>query len=296
MRQAWCLPSTSGCIALIRSNAAFKTHCWSHLPTPSVFDIYYIGKRAYDLYEQGITTIEQVPADASLDRRSLLHVTAHKAGKTILDRPKLQAFLDGMNYPLYYLDFETVAHPIPPQDGLRPYSQLPFQYSLHIQGRPGGELEHRGYLAQPGIDPRSEFLEQLLQDTPGEGDIVVYHRPFEKGVLSDLANLYPEYSTELESRIERMVDLLDPFRNRWYWHPQMGGSNSLKDVLPVFAGDLSYKELEIQHGEAAMQAFFELEHESDPARIAALRSSLWAYCELDTLAMVRILDGLRACL
>jgi len=94
--------------------------------------------------------------------------------------------------------------------------------------------------------------------------------------------------------MDRLVDLLDPFRKRWYWHPQMGGSNSLKEVLPVFAGDLSYKALEIQHGEAAMQAFFELEHEADPARVAAMREALWAYCELDTLAMVRILEGLRA--
>jgi hypothetical protein len=228
-----------------------------------------------------------------LDKRSLFHIAAHKAGETILDRPALQTFLDGLNYPLFYLDFETVGHPIPPYEGLRPYSQLPFQYSLHIQAQPGGELEHRGYLAEPGADPRPEFLERLLEDTAGDGDIVVYHQPFEKGVLAELARVYPERSVEIEPRIGRLVDLLDPFRKRWYWHPQMGGSNSLKDVLPVFAGDLSYKVLEIQHGEAAMQAFFELEQESDPTRIAALRASLWAYCELDTLAMVRILDGLR---
>jgi hypothetical protein len=275
---------------------SFKAHCWSHLPQPSIFDVYYIGKKAFGLYEQGITSIESVPAEAALDKRSLFHIAAHKSGEVILDRRPLQAFLEALKYPLYYLDFETLGLPIPPHDGLRPYSQLPFQYSLHIQAEPGGELEHRGYLAEPGADPRPGFLERLLEDTAGEGDIVVYHQPFEQGVLAEMARMYPGRSNAIESLMERVVDLLEPFRKRWYWHPRMGGSNSLKDVLPVFAVDLSYKALEIQHGEAAMQAFFELEQESDPIRIAALRAALWAYCELDTLAMVHILDGLRECL
>jgi hypothetical protein len=273
---------------------SFQEHCWSHLPQPSVFDVYFIGKKAFGLYQQGITRIESIPADAPLDKRSLSHIAAHKAGETIIDRPQLYAFLDSLTYPLYYLDFETLAHPIPRYEGLKPYSQLPFQYSLHVQAQPGGEVEHRGYLAQAGTDPRSEFLERLLTDTAGTGDIVVYHRPFEQGVLAELARTHSEQAAEIEVRIERLVDLLDPFRKRWFWHPAMGGSNSLKVVLPVFARDLAYEALDIQHGEAAMQAFFQLEQEYDPERVTALRTSLWAYSELDTLAMVRILDGLRA--
>lgn len=272
---------------------SFKQHCWSHLPQPSVFDVYFIGKKAYGLYQQGITQIESIPADEPLDKRSLFHIAAHKAGETIHDRMQLQTFLDSLTYPLCYLDFETIGHPIPRYEGLSPYSQLPFQYSLHIQEQPGGDVTHHGFLAQAGTDPRPEFLERLLVDTVSSGDIVVYHRPFEQGILAELARAYPEQAAEIESRMERMVDLLDPFRKRWFWHPDMGGSNSLKVVLPVFAQDLSYEVLDIQHGEAAMEAFFQLEDEHDPTQVAALRAALWAYCELDTLAMVRILDGLR---
>jgi CRISPR/Cas system-associated exonuclease Cas4 (RecB family) len=272
----------------------FIGYCWKNVPTPSVFDVSYIGKKAYDLYDQGIVRIEDIPADQALDKRSAFHVEAEKLGETIVKPDELRAFLLDLHYPLYYLDFETFALPVPPYDGLSPYHNVPFQYSLYVQAEPGRPLRHHGYLAEAGIDPRREFLEQLLEDTAGDGDIIVYHRPFERGVLTALAGAFPDRAEAIESRIGRLVDLLDPFRKRQYWHPKMGGSNSLKHVLPVFAPELSYEALEVENGEQAMDAFLRLADEGDPERVEALRHSLWEYCKLDTLAMVRILDGLRA--
>ena len=271
----------------------FLGYCWEHIPLPSVFDVYYIGKRAYNLYAQGISRIEDIPSDAPLDKRSSFHVQAHKAGETIIKPGELKKFLEELRYPLHYLDFETFALPIPPLEGLSPYGKVPFQYSLHIQDVPGGALRHSGFLSESGHDPRLSFLEQLLDETKGKGDIVVYHRPFEKGVLRSLADDFPDHREAIEGIIERLVDLLDPFRQRLYWHPAMGGSNSLKQVLPVFAPELSYESLEVGNGEQAMEAFLPLAYEHDPDRIKSIRRALWDYCELDTLAMVRILDGLR---
>lgn len=272
----------------------FIGHCWKAVPSPSVFDIYYIGKKAYDLYDRGIVRIEDIPPHQPLDKRSTFHVQAHKAGRTIVKPDELREFLGALRYPLYYLDFETFAQPIPPYDGLSPYGNVPFQYSLHVQGEPGRPLGHHGYLAEAGIDPRREFLEKLLEDTEGEGDIIVYHRPFEQKILGELAVAFPDRSQAIEERTTRLIDLLEPFRKRLYWDPKMGGSNSLKQVLPVFAPELSYDALEVGNGEQAMETFLRLADEGDPERIEALRQSLWEYCKLDTLAMVRILDGLRS--
>jgi CRISPR/Cas system-associated exonuclease Cas4 (RecB family) len=271
----------------------FISYCWKDVPDPSVFDVYFIGKKAHDLYAQGIERIEDIPEDLGLDKRSRFHIEAHKAGVAVVKPEKINRFLSSLLYPLYYLDFETFALPIPPFGALSTYDKVPFQYSLHVQSEPGQPLWHHGYLAQAGIDPRSEFIEQLLEDTEGEGSIVVYYMPFERGVLRSLEETFPEYRDEIEQRIERMVDLLEPFKQRAFWHPKMGGSNSLKRVLPVFAADLSYEQMEVSDGEQAMVAFLSLQDEGDASCIEEKRQALWDYCSLDTLAMVRILDGLR---
>jgi hypothetical protein len=271
----------------------FIGYCWKDVPNPSVFDVYFIGKKAHELYAKGIERIEDIPEDQPLDKRSTFHIEAYKAGETVINPQMIRGFLSRLSYPLYYLDFETFALPIPPYDGLSPYTKVPFQYSLHVQSGPGAPVSHRGFLAEVGDDPRREFLEQLIVDTEGDGSIVVYYLPFERSVLSTLAETFPDHRGEIEERIERLVDLLEPFKKRAYWHPDMGGSNSLKNVLPVFAPELSYEQMDISNGEQAMVEFINLERENGPAEVEATRDALWEYCKLDTLAMVRILDGLR---
>jgi hypothetical protein len=272
----------------------FKGHCWQHLPSPSVFDVYYIGKKAFDLYGEGITRIEEIPDDFPVGKRSLFHIRAHKAGETVIEQKPLREFITSLDYPLYYLDFETFALPIPPWDGLSPYNQVPFQYSLHVQRKPGGETEHAGFLAEPGEDPRQAFLDSLVPATEGAGSIIVYYKSFEKGVLNALGDQFPAYRTAMDQRIERLVDLRDPFGKQWFYVQAMGGSTSLKAVLPALVPDLSYEALGIQNGTAAMAVFLEHSEQADPEAYAAQRSDLWEYCKLDTLAMVRILDVLRA--
>lgn len=271
----------------------FIGYCWKDVPSPSVFDVYYIGKKAHELFTEGIERIEDIPEDQPLDKRSLFHIEAHKAGETVIKPEKIRTFLSKLTYPLYYLDFETFALPIPPFGNLSPYSKVPFQYSLHIQDVPGGPVLHHGFLAEVGVDPRQEFLERLVEDTEGVGSIVVYYLPFERSVLNGLEESFPRYRDAIQRRVERLVDLLEPFKQRAYWHPGMGGSNSLKSVLPVFAPDLSYDDMDVSNGEEAMAVFLGLMEVEGSASVEETRRALWEYCKLDTLAMVRILDGLR---
>ncbi len=271
----------------------FIGYCWKDVPDPSVFDVYYIGRKAHELYAHGIERIEDIPEGHPLDKRSVFHVEAHKAGEPVVKPDQIDEFLSDLYYPLYYLDFETFATPVPPFDDLSPYEKVPFQYSLHIESEPGRPPWHHGHLAEAGSDPRREFVERLLEDTQGEGSIIVFYLPFERSVLASLAESFPEYKDRIEQRIGRLVDLLVPFQRRSYWHPQMGGSNSLKKVLPVFAPELSYDDMHVSNGDQAMAVFVSLAAEDDPQKVDLLREALWEYCKLDTLAMVRILDGLR---
>ncbi len=271
----------------------FKGHCWEQLPSPSVFDVYYIGKRAFDLYAQGITRIEKIPDDHPLDKRSRFHIQAHKSGETIIHQKDLLAFIAALDVPLYYLDFETFALPIPPFEGLSPYSKVPFQYSLHVQAEAGGEVVHSGFLAEAGVDPRREFLSSLLSETEGLGSIIVYYQSFERSVLAALGEQYPHFKPAIDGRIERFVDLWDPFRKQQFYTPAMGGSTSLKSVLPALVPEMRYDDLEISDGNQAMEAYLSLVEMTDPEEIERIRGDLWEYCQLDTLAMVRILEELR---
>ena len=49
----------------------------------------------------------------------------------MVDKAAIGEFLDTLSYPLYHLDFETFQQAVPEFIGLRPYEQIPFQFSIH---------------------------------------------------------------------------------------------------------------------------------------------------------------------
>ena len=93
--------------------------------------------------------------------------------------------------------------------------------------------------------------------------------------------------------LNRLKDLMIPFRERWYFTPEMQGSYSIKKVLPALVPDLSYKYLTIQEGGMASNSFTTMLHGNFTGDVAQTRQDLLDYCALDTLAMVRILERLR---
>ena len=268
--------------------------CWAEVPRGSVLEIAHLTwEKKFHLYDQGIRRIEDVPHDIELPKRSRLHITAHQGGQPIVDSAGLRAFLARLAFPVFLLDFETVAPAVPLWDGTHPYQQIPFQYSLHVLRGPDTASEHTGFLAEPGPDPRPAFLHSLLPATAGTGSILAYHMPFELGVMRQLAEAFPVFRDEITKRLPRMDDLIKPFRAWHYWVPEMGGSFSIKSVAPALAPDLSYEGLEIADGLAASRTYEELlaglARETTERKKRALR----AYCKQDTLAMVRVLEAVQ---
>jgi hypothetical protein len=271
----------------------FQGYCWRHIPENSVFTVARMKKdHKFGLYQDGIVRMEDIPEDFPLNKISRVHVEGQKYGRSIIDQSVLQVFIGSLQYPLYFLDFETYNPAIPPFDGTKPYGQIPFQYSLHRKASPEGELSHTGFLAEANIDPRIPLIESLLRDTPPPGDILAYNRSFEARVLRDLAEAFPDSASELDDLSSRLVDLMEPFQKRYFYLPEMRGSYSIKAVLPALVPDLSYETLEISEGTEAMEAYYQLSIETNPAIIERIRNDLWEYCKFDTLAMVRILEKL----
>jgi len=273
----------------------FKGTCWKHIPEYSVFDISRLNTiKKFDLYNQGVITLDQINLDQTdLNPNQVLQVQSEISGSSHIDTEEIRNFINGLNYPLCFLDFETIGPAVPKYDGSRPYQQLVFQYSLHIQETSISELEHREYLANPSQDPRIGFIEQLIQDCGSSGDILVYNIGFEKGKLKDLIEMFPEYSNELRGIVNRLKDLMIPFQKKWYYTPEMRGSYSIKSVLPALVSELSYNDLEIKEGGTASNTFLSMVNGSFEGDLEESKRQLLEYCKLDTFAMVRILEKLR---
>ncbi|UCH66770.1 MAG: DUF2779 domain-containing protein [Ignavibacterium sp.] len=271
----------------------FFNYCRKHIPEYSVFDFsgMHLTKK-YDLYREGIIELDDVPDDSSLGKKNKLQLNVYKSGKPQIQADEIKNFIDDLNYPLYFMDFETFQPAVPLFDNSRTYQQIPFQYSIHYKETKESKLKHSEFLAEAGEDPRPEFIFKLLEATGKSGDIIVYNKAFEITRLKEIARDFPEFSAEIEKRILRIKDLMLPFQRNYYYAPEMKGSYSIKAVLPALVPELSYDELEINEGGLASIAFESLFTETDMIKISEIRKQLLDYCKLDTLAMVRILERL----
>jgi len=272
----------------------FKGTCWKHIPEYSVFDISRLNKdKKFNLYKQGIISLNQIDlGQTDLNPNQVLQVQSELSGSVHIDLNEIRNFTNGLNYPLYFLDFETIGPAIPIYNGSRPYEQLVFQYSLHIRETPTSEIEHREYLAYPTEDPRVGFIEQLIQDCGSNGDILVYNIGFERGKINGLIEAFPQYILELSRIVGRLKDLMTPFQQKWYYTPEMKGSYSIKSVLPALIPELSYNDLEIKDGGTASNTFLSIVNGTFQGDLQVARKQLLEYCKLDTYAMVKILEKL----
>ena len=272
----------------------FRGTCWKHIPEYSVFDISKLNKdKKFNLYNQGVITLDDIDlSKTDLNPNQELQVQSEINGTSHIDIEEIKNFTNGLNYPLYFLDFETIGPAVPKYISSRPYQQLVFQYSLHIQETSTSELEHREYLADPSKDPRIGFIEQLINDCGSSGDILVYNIGFERGKLNDLIEGFPEYFYELRGIVNRLKDLMIPFQQKWYYTPEMKGSYSIKSVLPALVPNLSYNDLEIKEGGTASNIFLSMVNGTFEGGVKETRKQLLEYCKLDTFAMVKILEKL----
>ncbi len=273
-----------------------KEYCWrslAHIPDYSIFNISRLNsQKKFDYYRQGIINIADITDTVGLTEFQNIQIRAEQSSGSVIDRESIKGFLSTFEYPITHLDFETFQQAVPQFDGVKPFEQIPFQYSIHIDEN--SVLRHCEFLGKTGTDPRRELALSLLKDTPKEGTILAYNSSLEKSVIRKLAVLFEDISFELEELSDRIVDLMTPFLRGWYYTSSMKGSYSIKAVLPALVPemDLAYKKLEgIQNGGQASAAWSEMISSSDEKR-AAIRESLLRYCELDTFAMVKVLDVL----
>jgi len=270
----------------------FLERCWPRLPDNHVSTLYGIrATKLVKLVADGINTLHDLPPDFTASAPALRQIRSIRAGGVIVEEGLREA-LAGLEPPIAYLDFETISPAVPAWPGCHPCEQVPVQFSCHVLG-PGG-LAHHEWMAEGPGDPREEFARALISACAGDRTIVAFGAPFERRCIAALADFLPHLRADLMALSGRIRDLLPIVRDHVY-HPDFGGSFSLKDVLPALVPGLGYDDLEIQDGTTASTALQALLLDADalgPEERRTIRRALLGYCERDSLAMVRLHERL----
>lgn len=237
------------------------------------------------LRADGYSDLREIPEGRLTEPKHVRMWQAIRDGAAVLD-PAAKEKLQGLAYPRYYVDFESIQYAMPIFNGTKPHQQITFQWSCHIEDA-NGHIDHQYFLADSPHDPRRQFSETLISALGNTGPVFVYSA-FEKTQLRNLSAAFPDLAENLQGIIDRLVDLYTDAKN-YYYHPAMKKSWSIKSVLPTIAPDLAYDGLAVANGMMAQQAYLEMMAPlTSPERRDEIRTGLLTYCQRDTEAMVRI--------
>lgn len=272
----------------------FTAHCWKDIPNPSIFNLPGIKDRKWDLYQQGIISLDD-PRLTDLNELQQRMVSVYQSGERFVDHAAIKAAMSEWKYPLVFLDFETINPAIPRYDGCGPYQQVAFQFSAHVLTSPDAALQHHEFLYTKADDPRPTLIPALLAACGTEGSIVAYFGKFETDRIKEMADYSAEHSAALLALTERIVDPLPIFRAAVYDNA-FAGSFSLKYVAPAILGaEQSYTGMTVANGGDAQRAFEAIiSPKTAPERRLALEKGLLEYCEKDTLVMVDLVRWMMA--
>jgi hypothetical protein len=266
----------------------FLARCHGALPAGTGYPVESLpggGKLVQALVDEGFEDLRDIP-DGRLTGEIHMRVRqATVSGVPYFDAAATQE-LRKFWYPFTYLDFETIGFAVPEVVGTRPYEQLPFQWSVHVETS-AAEIRHAEYLGIESFGDFEALAVALIAEVPVAGPVFAYNAGFEGRVLGRLAELVPVHAAALRAIAERLVDLL-PMARAAYYHRDMHGSWSIKSVMPTIDASLSYEHLgEVREGDGAQGAFLELRDPGiEQERAMVLRAALLKYCRHDTWVMV----------
>lgn len=283
-----------GPYCLLPNECGFKDHCFKekNIGTFSILNLPGLKEKKWEYYKNGVVHLEDFHK-LPLSPQQQKIVSAHLEQKRFIDQEGIQRSLSQWQFPLVFLDFETINPAIPCYPGCGPYQHVPFQFSVHTWEHQEAPLKHQYYLHDAATDPRPELTTALIEALGNEGSIVAYHGKFEAARMNELAQFSPAYAEKLNDCIDRIVDPLPIIRECVYDY-RFAGSFSLKNVAPALLGDpFSYENMLVADGGEAQRAFKELISPTiSKQRKHALREALLVYCEKDTLVMVELVKWL----
>jgi len=267
------------------------------IPEYSIYDLSgRNGEVVYAMEDQNIVEIAKIPEETKITgKKAKTQVQVTKQNSTIINKPKIKKFLKDLEYPLYFLDYESTKKAIPPYNKTKPYQQIVFQYSVHVLDTPTAELKHYMYLHTENSNPVTPLTESLQKAIGPTGSVIVWHKDFESARNKEMAEYNKAYFDFYNNINERMIDLEIPFQQDWYAIKEFKGKSSIKYVLPALIPELSYKDLEIQDGLTTGRIWSEIViDKKNTSNKDKMFKEMKKYNTLDTLAMVKIYNLLNS--
>ena len=270
---------------------SYPAICFPELPDYPIYDLSRGSKKQYrELIDMGIILVKDIPDTFKTSLKQKLQIQSSRSGLPIIKHEAIKKQLNGLEFPLYFLDYETYSEALPMYENYEPYQQITTQFSIHVVETPDSvDFKHHELLSREKNDPSQELAKALCDVIGDTGTIIVWNKGFECGRNEELAVLAPEYAEQLASINKRTFDLMEIFSKGLYVDYKFHGSASIKKVLPILAPDLSYKTLEIGEGATAMIKWHGMVYEDiTQAERDTTAENLLTYCKLDTWAMVEI--------
>ena len=310
------------CALKQNTECKYKKTCYKMVPDKNA-SYNYIGFRSfkdlngciydkYDLLNNGYYKLDDIPLEWITSKNMLIERNCYDTHVPYVNKEKIKAGLESIEYPIYHLDFESFPCPMPRFRGEKPYTQSCFEFSLHIESAPGvcdKEKDNFVFLAHSLEDEREELVQALVDNIDiSKGTMLAQNVTFERGRLKELAEIFPEHKEHLLKIRENSTDLLYFIRNNKELYESLGfdkeecnlinyynyvqsGSYSIKKTLPLFS-NLDYHDLDIGNGTEALVEYSKFD-KMTTEQLNFTRNALVKYCQQDTWAMVEILKGLR---
>ncbi len=269
----------------------FKPYCWQNIPNHSIYDLSLKEQDLEMLVSEGKIMLEDVPYELVSRKNKKNYYLAKISNSITINKQGIKDELSSLSYPLYFLDYESYNPAVPLFDGLKPYQQMVFQFSLHKKNSSKAIVEHYEFISEQWQDPTPMLLHNLINLLGSMGTIIVWNESFEKLRNKEMGEMYPSFKKQMLNINSRIYDLGVPFKKEYYIHPEFKGSWSIKSILPVLFPDLSYKNINIQGGMQASGSYRRLiDSNIDVIEKDKLKKDMLEYCKLDTLAMVKIYE------
>lgn len=253
-----------------------------------IFEYRDSSEMAKQWFASGYNSYESVP-DTELSPIQKIQKEAHLTGTVHFEKETLSQYLSNVTKTVAFLDFESINPYIPIYKDTKPFQHIPYLYSLHIWNEETDTLTHKTYLHDDvGSDPRKDVLFHLQNDLPKGITIFSFNDFFEKLIIQESANAFPEYLDFWESVKSMFIDLALPFKKLWIYHPSQNGKASLKEILPCFSGE-SHFGLTIREGQDANYQYLRLiKKQVTTEEKKRVLEDLIAYCKLDSYGLFLI--------
>lgn len=280
----------------------FKAYCGKDLSKDSIFLLPSMEehdfkeaiwkKKLWDFYKKNILEIKDIPV-AALTPKQQIAQKVHITGQSYVNKKALQADLGQWQWPLQYLSFNIINPAIPFWEGVRPYEQIIFQYSMCSQKSIEAKGIYKNYLHGDGGDPRLALAEQLVKDISEEGSVVCYHKAFDGHKIKVLAELYPHLKKPLLNIVSRLVEPLVIFKKHIYLK-SFRGKLDLKFIALALFGE-GYSDLNIKDEALVQKAYkglVEAANNKKDLSKGSVRDDLLEYGKKDIDVLVKLVEWL----